>query len=373
MPLVIPIFIPHQGCPQLCLFCNQHLITGEEGGRIDVAAMVTETIREWLARPRKVPPGRDAPVSLAPGMDEERPPGRDAPVSLEPGIAPAEEKAPVQVAFFGGSFTCLSRVRQLELLAAVQPFLRSGQVACIRLSTRPDCVDREVCSFLLSQGVRIVELGVQSLDDRVLQASWRGHDADDSRRAMALLRNAGMEVGIQLMPGLPQETTKSFLRTVREVVTLEPAFVRLYPVLVVEQSGLAAMYRRGEYRPLSMNKAVALTCRAKNMLAAASIRVVRIGLQPSPALERELLAGPYHPAFGELVASRIWFKKIRALLAACPEGRRLTVRISPRDLSAVIGMKRVNMQRFERLGMADRLELITDLTMQRGTLVYAVN
>ena len=354
MPLVIPIFIPHQGCPQLCLFCNQHSITGEEGGRIDVAAMVTATIREWLARPRRPAPGMDAPVSLAPGMDEERP-------------------QEVQVAFFGGSFTCLPKARQQELLAAVQPFLQSGQVACIRLSTRPDCVDRTACSFLLSQGVRIVELGVQSLDNRVLQASWRGHDADDSRRAVALLHNAGMEVGIQLMPGLPLETTGSFLRTVREVVSLAPAFVRLYPVLVVEQAGLAAMYRRGDYRPLSMNKAIALTSRAKELLTAATIRVVRIGLQPSAALERELLAGPYHPAFGELVTSRIWFKRIRALLATCPEGRRLTVRISPRDLSAVIGMKRFNMQRFERLGMADRLELITDVTMKRGTLVYAVN
>jgi len=295
----------------------------------------------------------------------------DSPVSLAPGIAPAEEGP--QVAFFGGSFTCLPEARQQEMLAAVQPFLRSGQVACIRISTRPDCLDRAACSFLLSQGVRIVELGVQSLDDRVLQASWRGHDADDSRRAVALLQEAGLEVGIQLMPGLPLETTGSFLRTVREVVALAPAFVRLYPVLVVEQAGLAEMYRRGDYRPLSMNKAVALTSRAKEMLAAAAIRVVRIGLQPSLSLERELLAGPYHPAFGELVASRIWFKRIRALLAACPKGQRVTVQISPRDLSAVIGMKRLNIQRFERLGMADRLELITDANMKRGTLVYAVN
>jgi histone acetyltransferase (RNA polymerase elongator complex component) len=190
---------------------------------------------------------------------------------------------------------------------------------------------------------------------------------------VALLQDAGMEVGIQLMPGLPLETTCSFLRTVREVVALAPAFVRLYPVLVVEQAGLADMYRRGDYRPLSMNRAIALTSRAKEMLAAEAIRVVRIGLQPSPALESQLLAGPYHPAFGELVASRVWFKMIRPLLAACPAHKRVTVGISPRDLSAVIGMKRLNIQRFERLGFADRLEIITDANMKRGTLVYAVN
>ncbi len=298
---------------------------------------MTATIREWLARPRR---------------------------------RPAE---PVQVAFYGGSFTCLPRTRQEELLDAVQPFLQSQVVKSIRLSTRPDCVDSDVCSFLLSQGVGIVELGVQSLDDRVLQASRRGHTSDHCRRAVALLQAAGMEVGVQLMPGLPLETTGSFLRTVHEVIALAPTFVRLYPVLVVEYAGLAALYRRGEYRPLSMNRALALSCRGRGLLTAAGVRVVRIGLQPSASLERELVAGPYHPAFGELVAARIWFKKIRPLLAGCPVGKRVELRISPRDLSAVTGMKRSNMRRFEGLGLADRLEIKTDNEIQRGTFVYAVN
>lgn len=336
MPFVIPVFIPHQGCPQQCLFCNQYSITGD-GDKLRVtSAQVTATIREWLARPRR------------------------------------RTAEPAQVAFYGGSFTCLPRARQEELLAAVQPFLQS-QVESIRLSTRPDCVDNDVCSFLLSQGVGIVELGVQSLDDRVLQASRRGHTSDHCRRAVALLQAAGMEVGVQLMPGLPLETTGSFLRTVREVIALAPTFVRLYPVLVVEHAGLAALYRRGEYRPLSMNRALALSGRAKELLTVAGIRVVRIGLQPSASLERELVAGPYHPAFGELVAARIWFKKIRPLLAGCPAGKRVVLRISPRDLSAVVGMNRSNMRRFKGLDLADRLEIKTDNEIQRGTFVYAVN
>lgn len=349
MPFVIPIFIPHQGCPQQCLFCNQHSITGEREAPEDMAAQVPVIIREWLDRTRN--------------------------------------SSPVQVAFFGGSFTCLPQSRQEELLAAVKPFLRQqgkdadqgvdadpwARVDCIRLSTRPDCVDHATCSFLRSHGVRIVELGVQSLDNRVLRASRRGHTADDCRRAASLLREAGMEVGIQLMPGLPLETTASFLRTVREAAALAPSFVRLYPALVVEHSGLAAMYRRGEYRPLSMNRAIALTRRAKEIFEATAIRVVRIGLQPSPSLERDLVAGPYHPAFGELVAARIWFNKIRSLLAGCPAGRRLTVRVSHRNLSAVIGMKRLNMARLERLGLRQRLEIVTDSTLPRGTLEYAVN
>jgi histone acetyltransferase (RNA polymerase elongator complex component) len=353
MPLVIPIFIPHQGCPQQCLFCNQHSITGDKEDPNNVVAQVPVVIREWLARPRN--------------------------------------SQSVQVAFFGGSFTCLPQSRQKELLAAVKPFLRPqgmdapvsltpgniddfpARVDCIRISTRPDCVDPATCAFLWSQGVRIVELGVQSLDDTVLQASRRGHTAEQSRQAVALLQAAGMDVGVQLLPGLPLETTGSFLRTVREVAALAPSFVRLYPVLVVQHSGLAAMYHRGAYRPLSMNRAIAMSCRAKEILEAAAIRVVRIGLQPSASLERELVAGPYHPAFGELVAARIWFNKIRPLLAGCPDGRRLTVRVSHRDLSAIVGMKRANMLRFEQLGLIDRLEILTDTNIQRGTLEYAVN
>jgi len=371
MPLVIPIFIPHQGCPQQCLFCNQHSITGDRDDPSEVVAQVPVVIREWLARSRN--------------------------------------SQPVQVAFFGGSFTCLPQSRQKELLAAVKPFLRppgmdaqvslapgmdqerqasldtSASIApgntedlpprvdCIRISTRPDCVDPATCAFLWSQGVRIVELGIQSLDDKVLQASRRGHTAEQSRQAVALLQAAGMEVGVQLLPGLPLETTGSFLRTVREVAALAPSFVRLYPVLVVQHSGLAAMYHRGAYRPLSMNRAIAMSCRAKEILEAAAIRVVRMGLQPSASLERELVAGPYHPAFGELVAARIWFNKIRPLLVGCPDGRRLTVRVSHRDLSAVVGMKRSNLRRLAQLGLLDRLEILTDTTLPRGTLEYAVN
>jgi histone acetyltransferase (RNA polymerase elongator complex component) len=313
------------------------------------------------------------------------------PVIIRDWLARCRPSQAVQVAFFGGSFTCLHQGRQEELLAAVRPFLRApgmdapvspapgmdeerqAQVDCIRISTRPDCIDPSTCAFLWSHGVRIVELGVQSLDDKVLQASRRGHSADQSRRAVALLQAAGMEVGVQLLPGLPQETTGSFLRTVREVAALAPSFVRLYPVLVVAHSGLAAMYHDGAYRPLSMNRAIALCCRAKGILEAAAVRVVRMGLQPSPSLERELLAGPYHPAFGELVAARIWLNRIRPLLAGCPDGRRLTVRVCHRDLSAVLGMKRSNMLRFEQLGLLDRLEIGTDPTLPRGTLEYAVN
>ena len=331
-PLVIPVFIPHQGCPHLCLFCNQNSITGREPCAEEID--IEQTITSWLAR--------------------------------------AHNRTGVQVAFYGGSFTCLPRARQEEMLSAVQPFLARGDVACIRLSTRPDCLDAEICTFLKKMGVAIVELGVQSLDDSVLQRSLRGHTARDCRRAVGLLKKAGIEAGIQLMPGLPGESGPSFFRGVREIIGLTPAFVRLYPVLVVNHSGLAEMYRLGNYRPLTMHRAVALCRQAREMFLQAGIRVVRIGLQPSMSLEKELLAGPYHPAFGELVAARDWFRRTRALLACCPPDRRLTVTLSRRDLSAFLGPKRLNIARLAQLGLADRLVIETTNAMKRGTLTYVI-
>lgn len=332
--LVIPVFIPHRGCPHQCLFCNQNSITGQTVDHEHGVTEIEKTITTWLARTR----------------------GRDR----------------IQVAFYGGSFTCLPQEQQKEMLGAVQPFLHRGEVHCIRLSTRPDCLDADICRFLREHGVAIVEVGVQSLDDNVLQRSRRGHTAADCRRAVHYLHEAGFEVGIQLMPGLPGENGPSFFSGVRGVIDLAPAFVRLYPALVVNHSGLAEIYRLGDYRPLTMNRAVALCRRAKEMLTGAGIRVVRIGLQPSVSLEKDLLAGPYHPAFGELVAARDWFRRIRALFAGSPVGSRLTVRIAERDLSAFLGPKKMNIQRLAQLGMADRLLIETEKEMQRGTLTYVV-
>ncbi|MBU0960870.1 MAG: radical SAM protein, partial [Proteobacteria bacterium] len=242
----------------------------------------------------------------------------------------------------------------------------------IRLSTRPDCVDEKACEFLLENGVRTVELGVQSLDDRVLLASQRGHSSEDSVRAARILKELGMELGIQLMPGLPGETSISFLGTLRQVVELGPAFVRLYPTLVINGSGLAEQYRRGVYRPMTMNRAIALCRRAKEMLDQAGITIIRMGLQASTSLEKELLAGPYHPSFGELVAARHWFRRVRRLLASCPPESRFRLHISDRDLSAFVGPKRINMKRLQELGLEGRMEVKTDKTMQRGTMKYVI-
>ncbi len=335
MPLVIPLFIPHRGCPHQCLFCNQNSITGAGQGNVLGGEDVARTLQTWLAR--------------SPGHSE------------------------VQAAFFGGSFTCLPKEEQEELLAAVQPFLDSGRVDHIRLSTRPDCISEEICRFLLANRVGIVELGVQSLDDQVLRAAKRGHTAADCRRAVALLKEAGLQIGVQLMPGLPGESTCSFLVGIREAISLAPAFVRLYPAVVLRHSQLGRDWQQGAYRPLSLNRAVALVTRAKMLFDAAGIPVVRMGLQPSLELEREVLAGPYHPAFGECVLSRLWFKEIRHQLAHLEPGRHLTLHVSQRDQSAIIGTKKINIRRLESLGYAGRFTLQADPHRERGTREYVVS
>jgi histone acetyltransferase (RNA polymerase elongator complex component) len=334
MVLVIPIFIPHRGCPHDCLFCNQEKISGCDR---DVAAPVgvTATIDEWLTRKR--------------GRDE------------------------VQVAFFGGSFTCLPAGEQVELLSMVQPYLNDKRVDTIRLSTRPDCIDPAVCDLLKEYGVGLVELGVQSLTDHVLQKAQRGHSAGQSLDAFRLLKKTGMQVGLQLMPGLPGETSGSFLKGIDEVIGLKPDFVRLYPALVVKESGLEKLYRTGRYHPLSLNKAVALTARCYEKLTAAEIDVVRMGLQPSPSLEASVVAGPYHPSFGELVRSRLWLKEMRARLALLRPNENLTMHISNRDMSAVVGMQKRNIKRLGELGFSGRFNILTDKNIARGSIRYAVS
>ena len=331
--LVIPIFIPHRGCPHCCLFCNQQKISGyarDNPAQVSVAG----TIDEWLLR--------------------------------------KGSRNQVQVAFFGGSFTCLPIGEQVALLAAVQPYIREKKIDSIRLSTRPDCIDPAICRLLQKYSTGVVELGAQSLNDTVLQQSLRGHSAAHIRQSFKLLKASAIQVGLQLMPGLPGETSGSFLRGIDEVIGLKPDFVRLYPTLVVKDSGLEKMYQAQKYRPLSLNKAIALTARCYEKLTEAGIDVVRTGLQPSISLNENVVAGPYHPAFGELVQSRLWLKKIRARLALLDPSKKLLIHISPRDMSAVVGMKKQNLKRLEKLGFSGRFTIVPNKEMARGSIDYVV-
>jgi histone acetyltransferase (RNA polymerase elongator complex component) len=311
-PYIIPLFIPQEGCPHRCIYCNQQAVAGRH--EKVTAAAVAALIANQLAWPRN-------------------------------------PERPVQAAFYGGSFTALSRSRQQELLGAVDPFLASGEVAAIRLSTRPDSVDKQTAGFLFSRGVRVVELGVQSMTQEVLAGSGRKYMVSRVGEACGHLRCAGLTVGAQLMLGLPGETTTSQLAGLRRLLALRPDFVRFYPTLVLGGSSLAALYRAGQYRPLSLPKAVALAARMKQLCDAASIKVVRMGLQTSPGLEDELLAGPHHPAFGELVLARLLFNQARRKLSRAGMGSPRTIAVAATDESIFRGPGNCSLGRLERLGL----------------------
>jgi len=333
-PLVIPLFIAHQGCPHRCVFCNQESITGrvQAAMRPVRAPEVTATIETWLARA---------------------------------GAYPDRE---VQVAFYGGSFTGLARDYQEELLAAVRPYLAQGQVKAIRLSTRPDRIDPETVTFLKASGVAVVELGVQAMDDRVLAASGRGHTVAAVKDAFRCLQVAGLRVGGQLMIGLPGETTVSALAGARALAALAPDFVRIYPTLVVRGSVLAERHAVGSYQPFSLPQAVALAASLKTIFDQHHIPVVRMGLQPSASLEQDLLAGPYHPAFGELVLGRLFFNRVRTLLADIPAGATRILSIAPADLSIFRGQKNCSIRRLAALGLSARMQLHLDPEQPRHTV-----
>lgn len=330
MPAIIPLFIPHEGCPHVCTFCDQrHTRPGLAS--ITPQQVATE-IEEWLAR------------------------------------LGSKRREQVEIAFYGGSFTALAGERQRELLEAVQPFLAAGQVQSIRLSTRPDCIEKDPLHLLKSYGVRLIELGVQSCDDTVLSRAGRGHSHQDSLHASGLIRAAGLKLGWQLMPGLPGEGFAGIRRMVAACLKERPDCIRIYPLVVLRGSRLAQDWRRGNYRPLSLNKAVLYCAYLKERFEVHGLAVIRMGLQAGPELEQNILAGPYHPAFGEQVAARLMFNKTRKLLSRYRGPEPCTLRIAAGDVSIFTGLRRANIKRLETLGLRSRFTLVPDPSLPRQSL-----
>lgn len=328
--MIIPFFIPHAGCPHRCVFCDQKSITGQSSP-VDPSS-IPQTINEYL---RSVP---------APGR--------------------------VQAAFYGGSFTALPVGMQKAYLEAVLPFIDSGMIDTIRLSTRPDAVTENILALLKHYRVRTVELGVQSMSDRVLALSSRGHTAADTVKAVTLLRDHGFDIGLQLMPGLPGDTAGTFMDTVAKVIALKPLFVRIYPALVIRGTPLEGLYRRGSYQPLSLEDAVELCREAFEQFERSGIDVIRTGLQPTDALAAgdAIVAGPYHPAFGQLVASSCLLAKIRTALRTAPRhAGPVIIRVHDGELSTAIGQKRENVRSLAREFGLRNIRILPDPGISRGS------
>lgn len=303
---IIPIFIPHIGCPYRCVFCNQWRITGHH--TVPDGAMVAEAIKTYTS-----------------GVREER---------------------HWEVAFYGGSFTAIPVALQEELLRPAYDALQSGTIQAIRCSTRPDCIDDAVVDRLQAYGLTIVELGVQSMDNAVLRQAKRGHTAQDVMAATARLRQRGFTVGHQLMPGLPGEDWESLQRTTAEICRLRPDISRIYPVAVIAQTELADLFQQGQYQPLSIAEGIRRAAYMKQQFLQAGIRVIRTGLQATTDLDDgvQVLAGAYTPAMGELVDTYRYRTLLFSLLDTLGEVKEVTISYHRRDTSRVRGYRNVTLK-----------------------------
>lgn len=299
---IIPFFIPHYGCPQQCIFCNQVRITGQT-----------------------------TPVTPS-----------DVARIIDGYLASAREPHCWEAAFYGGSFTALPLDVMESLLRPAREALAAGRIEKIRLSTRPDCISEEILTVLSRMGVSLVELGVQSLSDNVLRLAERGHTVGDAEEAVRLLRERGFKVGLQFMTGLPGETMAILRESARKGVALRPDFIRLYPVLVLKDTKLAAMYLEGSYQPLTLEEAVFRCAFLKRWYQRHGIPVIRTGLQATEELDRgdSFLGGPYHPSMGELTDQYIWRHNLGCAVRNIPYGTALRILCRREDRSKLMGYKK---------------------------------
>ena len=295
----IPIFVPHEGCPHDCVFCNQRKITGKSEGVS--AKEVTKIIEENLNT--------------------------------------MNSDAKIEIAFFGGSFTGIDLEKQTELLNAAYPYVKSGKVSGIRCSTRADYITEPILCNLKKYGVTTIELGVQSTDDEVLRLARRGHSFGDVKRAAELIKKSGINLGLQMMLGLPGDSEEKMLRTAADLIALKPECVRIYPTLVVEDTALCHMYRKGTYTPLSLECTVDILAKIIPMFLGEGIKIIRVGLQTTDAINEHTVKGPYHPAIRELAEGRI----IRNILESHIVGTsNINVRTNPKNVSKIAGHKGCN-------------------------------
>lgn len=311
---IIPIFIPHLGCPMACVFCNQRRITARSS--MPTANSVRETCESWL--------------STLGGLDPRN----------------------IEIAFYGGSFTGIDPEARRAYLAAAHEFVSAGRVASLHISTRPDYINEAVLSELERYDVRTVELGCQSFDDEVLRLSRRGHSSDDIRRACAMIKKRGLRLGIQLMIGLPGDSYDACIYSARQAALIGPELVRLYPTVLIDDTELLDMYRRGDYVPLTQEEAVRRTREMYLILEAAGAFIMRVGLKSTDIIgtgeDSAVKGGTYHPAFRSLVESTIAREEIEKALPSMGKASDVTVYSSPAWLSNAVGHGGMNRDYFRK-------------------------
>ena len=308
----LAFFVPHLGCPYQCVFCDQKSISGQQ--KAPTKEEVIRTCERFLP----------------------------------------SDGSGTEIAYFGGSFTAISRELMVELLQAAYPFVRDGRASGIRISTRPDAVSEEILKILREYGVTSIELGAQSMSDEVLRVNGRGHDSGSVVAASRMIKEAGFSLGLQMMVGMygAEDPGEEAMYTVHRLADLEPDTVRIYPTIVVDGTALAALYRAGRYVPLELEQAVDISASLIEMFRSRDINVIRVGLHYEESLIGSMVAGPYHPAFGEMCESRILRRAIETELNGCSNAE---VRCESRLLSPVTGPKKSNIEYFRSLGIGIRV------------------
>lgn len=314
---IIPIFVPHLGCPNNCIFCNQKRISGQT--KMVNADDVKNTIEYYLKHFK-------------------------------------DDNKYVEVAFFGGSFTAIEVSKQVELLEAVQEYIKNKKVNSIRISTRPDCIDKEILKRMKKYHVKTIELGVQSTNNYILSRCKRGHTGEDVKKASKLIRMHGFILGHQMMIGLPESTKQDEINTAKELIKQKPKLVRIYPVLVIKDTELADEYERGEYIPLTVSQAVERCKEIVDLFNRHKINVIRIGLQNTEEItdpndkSSSVIAGPYHPAFRQLVEASMWYDAIvNKIKKVNAKVKKVKIIANDVNVNNIIGHKKENILKLKEI------------------------
>ena len=312
---IIPIFVPHLGCPNNCTFCNQKKISGQT--KMVTKEDVKDTIEYYLKNFR-------------------------------------DNHKYVEVAFFGGSFTAIEKEKQEELLEAVQEYIKNKKVNSIRISTRPDCIDKDILKMLKRYNVKTIELGVQSTNNYILNRCKRGHTGEDVKNASKLIRKYGFILGHQMMVGLPESTKQDEINTAKELIKLKTKIVRIYPVLVIKDTELEREYNSGEYTPLTVGQAVERCKEIVDLFNRKKINIIRIGLQNTEEItdpstkESSVVAGPYHPAFRQLVESSMWYDSIvNEIKKVNAKVKKVKIKANDINVNNIIGHKKENITKLK--------------------------
>ena len=301
---IIPIFVPHRGCPHDCIFCNQKKITGVS---TDVTSKdVRNIIEEYL-----------------PTIDKD---------------------ASVEVAFFGGSFTAIDEDIQNDLLSVAKEYVEKGLIQDIRMSTRPDCISEDILNRLKTYKVSIIELGVQSMDKNVLIDSVRGHDTESVINSAKLIKKSGIKLGLQMMVGLPSDNEEKCLSTAKKFIELEPDCVRIYPTLVVKDTGLEILLNKGEYKPFSLEQCIQIVKKLLTLYYVNNINVIRVGLQATEDIQigKAVVDGPHHPAFRELAESEMIKDYLNYIAKENKVEKNIIVKTNKKNISKIVGNKKSN-------------------------------